>query len=140
MRALRPLIAATLVTTALSVAGSGWTDEPPAVRWTLVELNGVPFAATASIDLSEPGRISGRAPCNRFFGTVLGTWPDVTFGPMATTKMACDALEDETRFLSALALVTKVEVVPAEVDTALILSGPDGTPVLSFIPAPAETP
>lgn len=38
----------------------------PAV-FNLVSIDGAPFGAEATIDLSEAGRIQGQAPCNQYF-------------------------------------------------------------------------
>jgi hypothetical protein len=110
-------------------------DEGPDRLWRLVEIDGVPFSAVATIDLTDPATVSGRGPCNRFFAHRSGSWPDFNLGPVLATRMACDALDYEMRFFRAMAMARTGEVVPAEVDTALILYGPQGSPRLAFIPA-----
>jgi heat shock protein HslJ len=40
---------------------------------------------------AKDGSIAGTTGCNRFFGRFEGTAPTLTVGPLATTRMACDA-------------------------------------------------
>ena len=77
--------------------------------WVVQTLDGAAFPAAATLRFSPDGRVSGKAPCNRYFGAVKFTGPDVTIGPLASTKMSCEVLEDETRYLLALAAMTQVE-------------------------------
>ena len=72
-------------------------------------LDGAAFPAAATLRFSPDGRVSGKAPCNRYFGAVKFNGTDVTIGPLASTKMACEALENETRYLLALAAMTQVK-------------------------------
>jgi heat shock protein HslJ len=100
--------------------GANWVL--PGTEWRLVELNGAPFPARATATLTEDGRITGQAPCNRFAATWSGRWPDLTFQPAAATRMACPELEAEAAFFQALEAVNHAEVG----DTGLILTGPEG--------------
>lgn len=77
-------------------------------EWMLTKIDGVAFGATASIDLGDPTRISGQAPCNRFFGQLSGTAPTFKAGPLVTTRMACDQLALEAEFLTALESMTSI--------------------------------
>jgi heat shock protein HslJ len=53
-------------------------------------------------------RISGSGGCNRLMGSYEVHGDSLTFGPIATTRMACPAgMETETAFLSALAQVRR---------------------------------
>ena len=45
------------------------TPEALARDWRLVSLNGAAAPARATLDLREPGRAAGQAPCNRWFAT-----------------------------------------------------------------------
>lgn len=74
--------------------------------WKLVELNGLPVTFDASLSLAEPGRLSGAAPCNRYFGALDRDADRFVPGPLATTKMACPALQDEATFLAILQSMT----------------------------------
>lgn len=75
-----------------------------ATEWELVELNGQPpkpgaggRRASLAFDPVQ-GRVSGFGGCNRIAGTYRVEGDSLHFGPLISTKMACDAgmqLEDE---------------------------------------------
>jgi len=48
----------------------------------------------------------GFAGCNRFFGGYQQRAQTLEFGPLGSTRMACDQLDQETAFLSRLGTVT----------------------------------
>ena len=77
------------------------------VDWVLTDVDGAPAAYSATLTI-DGNRLSGKAPCNRYSGELLGTPPDVTIGPMIATRMACDALAEEGAYLAALAGVTQM--------------------------------
>lgn len=89
----------------------------------LAEIDGLPFPARATIDISDPGTVSGTAPCNSYSASQTAPYPWFALGPIATTRRACAELELEARFLAALAAMTIAEVAG---DT-LILSHTDGS-------------
>jgi heat shock protein HslJ len=75
--------------------------------WRLEDLGGVSALAgvEATLEFPEAGKVSGKASCNRFFGTVEVTGQSIKFGPLAATKMACidDAANaQEKKYLEAL--------------------------------------
>jgi len=90
--------------------------------WVVQTLDGIAFPAAATLRFSPDGRVSGKVPCNRYFGAVKFTGPDVTIGPLASTKMACEALDDESRYLMALEEMTQVKTSLDQ----LILRDPSG--------------
>lgn len=47
-------------------------------------------------------RVSGNAGCNRYNGTVELSGDSLHFGPLMSTKMACDQLELEQQFMRHL--------------------------------------
>ena len=77
--------------------------------WQLVELNGQPFVARATLRFPEAGRIAGEAPCNRWFGEMRRPFPFFETGPLAATRMACPELDRESDFLNALARMSLAE-------------------------------
>jgi heat shock protein HslJ len=79
--------------------------------FTLQSIDGIPFGATATIDLSEAGKITGQAPCNRYFAAQSAPYPWFMAGPIGSTRMACPDLVSETTFFTALELMTLAEVV-----------------------------
>ena len=53
---------------------------------------------------AQAGRVNGTGSCNQFNGSITIDGKSITFGPLATTRMACtDALNaQETSYLKAL--------------------------------------
>jgi heat shock protein HslJ len=96
-------------------------DTPDQV-WSLTELDGKPFAATATLTFPEAGKIAGKAPCNRYFGALPGTYPAFKPEKVGATRMACPDLQAETVFFQALAAMTTANVA----GNTLTLTGPDG--------------
>ncbi len=96
--------------------------------WRLVEIGGQPSPAGADssrhpgFTLRSAGRkVQGSAGCNRMTGTYRLEQNKLTFGPLATTRMACPAMATETAFLEALAATTRYEMS----GTSLTLFGGD---------------
>ncbi len=78
--------------------------------WTLTEIDGQPFDATATMEFDKAGWIKGQAPCNRFSVQQKAPYPWFEAGPAMATKMACAYLESENRFFKALNEMTLSEV------------------------------
>ena len=77
--------------------------------WVVQTLDGAAFPAAATLRFSPDGRVSGKAPCNHYFGAVKFTSSDLSIGPLGSTRMACEALDEETHYLLALAAMTQVK-------------------------------
>lgn len=94
-------------------------------RWELTELGETVIAQDKRplvfllFSPGEKGRVSGKGGCNRLSGSfeLKGT-SGMSFGPLAATKMACEEMELETRFLKALDEVDTWKVI----DNVLFLS------------------
>lgn len=99
---------------------SGHTDG--VTSFALQSIDGTAFKASATIDISEFGKISGRAPCNSYFAAQTAPYPWFALGPIGSTKMACPDLAQEGQFFDALGAMTLVEVV----GNTLILSNDTG--------------
>lgn len=109
-----------LVTAMASLALGGCaTVEFEDRQWRLTEVDGAP-ALTASeerapfihFDRGPPPRVSGATGCNRFAGSYALDGATLTFGPLASTKMACpDGMEQERAILQALGDVREWRVV-----------------------------
>jgi putative lipoprotein len=89
------------------VQGAGPASPPPlAGAWRLEDLagTGVIDDALATLEFTEPGRVSGRGSCNQFSGPVTVTGSAISFGPLVSTMMACAeaVMNQETRYLKAL--------------------------------------
>ncbi|MFT7595078.1 MAG: heat shock protein HslJ [Paracoccaceae bacterium] len=89
-----------------TLAGYGAADRV----WVLAELDGATFAAKATMQFPEPGKISGDAPCNRYSGAVTAPYPWFEAGNLAVTRMACPELAAESALFDALSGMTQSEV------------------------------
>ena len=86
-------------------------------EWRLVDIGGQPAPAGAD-STRHPGftlvadgrKVQGSAGCNRMVGTYTLDGETLKFGPLATTRMACAAMETETAFLKALEVTSRYEV------------------------------
>jgi len=99
---------------------SGYTNWN--ATWTLVELDGRPFTARATIAFPSKGKVTGQAPCNTFTSAQTVPLPWFKLGPILSTKMACPDIAAEQGFFQALEAMTIAEVLG---DT-MILSTEDG--------------
>jgi heat shock protein HslJ len=102
-------------TSAVDLAGTSWT---------LVSIGGSPVveASGPHIAFGVDGNASGSTGCNSFSGTYAVDGAAVTFGQLATTRMACqeDLMAQETAVLEALAGITGWEI---DADGLLHLTG-----------------
>jgi heat shock protein HslJ len=90
--------------------------------WQLVEIDGLPFAARATLSFADEGRLAGQAPCNKYFGEQSAPYPWFTAENIVATRMACSDLTAETAYFAALEEMTLSEVS----GEALILSNDAG--------------
>ena len=74
------------------------------------------------------GEVIGHGGCNRFFGSYDQSGDSLTFGPLASTKMACPNLGEEQAFMQALQSARSIEATHLR----LVLKGEDGAPVLTL--------
>ena len=93
-----------------------------AAEWRLIQIDGKAFGAKATLSLAEPGKISGEAPCNRYFAEQTAPYPWFKAEQIGATRRACPDLAAENTFLQALGDMTLSEVAG---DT-LILSNEAG--------------
>ena len=75
----------------------------------LVEIDGAPYTASATIAFPEQGIITGSAPCNSFSATQSAPYPWLEIGSIRATRRACPNMDEETRFLQLLSEMTLVE-------------------------------
>jgi len=116
--------------------------QPPALLgtyWKLIALGQLPVPTRpppqdAHLLLQEEGDSAvGNSGCNRFTGGYLVDGNSLSFGPLASTRMACvDTMELEARFLDAMSRVDRYEIV----DRELRLFGGD-EPLMTFVAAKA---
>ena len=76
----------------------------------LQSINEQPFQASATIDLSETGKVSGEGPCNSYSAEQSTPYPWFNLGPIAATERACEDLSAEVTFFQALQSMTIAEV------------------------------
>ena len=81
--------------------------------WTVREMGGaaVPQDAAPTLEFTANGRVSGRAPCNRFTGSYTLKADELSFAQVVSTRMACapPLMERERRFLTLLDAVRRFE-------------------------------
>ncbi|MFB9994138.1 META domain-containing protein [Deinococcus oregonensis] len=92
----------------------------------------VPLPAQASFTFAPDATgfaLSGTAGCNRAMGRVTTSGTSMTFGPLAITRMLCDAprMAQETTLLKALSGT----LAPQFSGSTVVLTGPAGTVTLS---------
>jgi heat shock protein HslJ len=121
-----------MTTIALILALSGCATASEGRRigsgaWRAVDINGFPVAATPAVTLQlGDGKASGSGGCNSFSGTYdLQSKEGIRFGPLATTRMACEpaVMAQEQRFLAILAAARGYSLYG---DGSLSLIAPDG--------------
>ncbi len=84
--------------------------DPQAV-YRLVEINGMPFAGRATIRFLDPGRITGRGPCNSFAASQNAPWPRFAPGPLVATRAICPGISVEKVYFAALAAMTEARIM-----------------------------
>ena len=121
-----------LVVAACDSTGSGTnaTPEPTSAAdlagtsWTLVSIGGAPVVEGSGPHLTfgSDGKASGSTGCNSLSGTYATDGAALTFGPLATTRMACEEalMAQEAAVLEALAGVSGWEI---DADGLLHLTG-----------------
>lgn len=99
---------------------TGFVD--PSAQYHLVEIDGAPLGANATIAFPSAGDVVGQAPCNRYFATQTKPYPWFALNGIGATRMACPDLDAETAYFAALEAMTLAEVSGG----TLILSNTDG--------------
>ncbi|MEO7964820.1 MAG: META domain-containing protein [Gemmatimonadaceae bacterium] len=108
------------------------------VSWTLVQLDGTAIenargGKAPTLQINADGgalRASGMAGCNRYSGPVTQDGNSLRFGPLAATKMACPALQLESKYLAALNAARSFHATSHQLDLI------DGNRVLARFSAP----
>ena len=70
--------------------------------WVLATVDGVAAGYVATLDLSQEGRLTGQAPCNRYFADMALQAEALDLGPIGATKMACEAMQGESDYFATL--------------------------------------
>lgn len=84
-------------------------------EWELLDLGGAPVLEDSrpTLGFLDPGRIAGKASCNRYGGGVDLGDGTIKVGPLQTTRMACTPEIDaqERAYLLALQNARRLEIV-----------------------------
>lgn len=96
-------------------------DEIAGIDWHLVGLEGQEVDWTASLRF-DGEKLSGKAPCNRWFATNAAALPAIAIKAIGATKMACPDLAAESAFFETLQAMQRAELDQDH----LYLIGPEG--------------
>lgn len=83
--------------------------------------------------LTASDEVRGFAGCNRFFGSYQQQAQTLVFGPLGSTRMACDQMDQETAFLSRLSGTVTYRIRASTLE----IIDDSGTVTLSFDAATA---
>lgn len=121
-----------------SGSNGGGTQDPAALEgqsWILTQM----LSAGGQTQILDVGvsaefdgtTISGNAGCNSYHASYEASGNEISFGPVAGTKMACPEAETSTeaRYLQLLEGVATFETS----GRSMSMSDADGTPVLQFM-------
>lgn len=95
----------------------------PSDVWRLVMMDGKGVSAPITLEFPEEGRITGRAPCNRYFAQQTAPLPWFKVDAIGATRMACEQMDLESEYFDALSRATLAEI---QGDT-LLLGTENGT-------------
>ncbi|AHD08044.1 META domain-containing protein [Phaeobacter gallaeciensis] len=90
--------------------------------WQLREVDGEAVSEVTTLSFPRPGVLAGELPCNRVTGQLTAPYPWFEVERLATTRMVCAALQEETDVLAALQAMEIVEIKGA----VMILSNEAG--------------
>lgn len=91
-------------------------------NFAVIAIEGQPAPEGVTLEVVEPGRLAGQAPCNRWFANFNQDAATLRIGPAGATRMAC--LEDE-RMSAESDFFAALEAVDSVAD------GPDGEVLLT---------
>ena len=108
----------------LILGGCATTMDLESSGWRLTEVDGTPAISTSDeraahiVFESRPApRVSGSTGCNRFVGSYESGRSGLTFGAIASTRMACpDAMTQERAFEQALQDVRRWRAADGELE------------------------
>jgi heat shock protein HslJ len=79
-------------------------------EYVLIAIDGVPFAANATLRFTHAGEITGQAPCNTYFAARTVPYPWFGMEGIGATRMACPELAAEAAYFTALEDMTQADV------------------------------
>lgn len=77
----------------------------PGASFTVSQIDGRPAPEGVTLEVTDTGRLAGRAPCNRYFASFAASGPGIVIEAPGVTRMACldpGTAAAETAFLAAL--------------------------------------
>ena len=108
---------------AAGAKGLATTPDQDFVRqWMLLTINGEAIQPGVTLDLTDPARLSGQGPCNRWFARQTAELPALAVVAIGATRRACAELALEQRFLLVLSDMTLARI--SQTGT-LVLTGPE---------------
>jgi putative lipoprotein len=99
--------------------------------WSLLFIDGIgPVESKATLHVDESGKVTGQAPCNRYFASATIKGSQISIGKPGATMMACEQglMTQESAFFAALEKVAAFKVE----NGGLILTAADGRALLRF--------
>jgi putative lipoprotein len=102
--------------------------------WSLKFIDGIgEVESKATLHIDEKGKVTGQAPCNRYFASAEITGSALTIGKPGATMMACEPklMTQEQAFFDALGKAAGFSIQ----DGRLILAAADGRELLRFAAA-----
>jgi putative lipoprotein len=131
-RSLGFSIALSALGLALHGAPAAAATAGPAGRWLAEDIRGggVIDRLQTILEIAGDGSVSGTGGCNRMAGKAVIAGDRITFGPLASTKMACPpaAMNQERKFFDALGDARAWRVDP--VRRKLVLLDTEGKSIL----------
>jgi heat shock protein HslJ len=122
------VLLAALALAGCAITSRDATTDLPGTSWVVVDIDGdAPVGETPpTIAFDDQGSVTGTGGCNTFSGEVSIEGSDLTFGPLASTQMACegDVSDQEQAFFTALQGVTGYTI---DNEGRLVLEGDDGS-------------
>lgn len=119
---MKPIWMAALMLAACVETGKANTE------WVLASVDGTAVDYTATLSLAEQGRITGQAPCNRYFADLTRQGTAFKLGMIGATRLACLQIKGEAEYFQALQAIDSV----SETTGQLTLSG--GGHQMVFVP------
>jgi putative lipoprotein len=99
--------------------------------WSLRFIDGIgAIDSKATLHVEESGKVTGRAPCNRYFASATIKGSEIGIGKPGATMMACEQslMTQERAFFNALEKVASFKVE----NGSLVMKAADGRELLRF--------
>lgn len=80
--------------------------------WILTTVDGQPAGYSATLNLGDPVRVTGQAPCNRYFADLTRDGDSFKLGAIGATRMACQQIAGEAAYFQMLQGVETVAMGP----------------------------